>query len=159
MREILETLLTREGYDVRVAASGTEGIEAARSASFDAAIVDLMLPDMDGVAVCAALREWTQMPIIVLSAIDEEDQKVRALEVGADDYVVKPFAPRELVARLEAALRRHASGSTVLLLGDDEALERDLRAHCRGTGHELVRLDRVRGHGAKPVLHALVRKA
>ena len=72
----------------------------------DAAIVDLVLPDGDGIEVCRSLREWTQMPIIVLSAVGEEDDKVRALEAGADDYVVKPFGPRELVARLEAALRR-----------------------------------------------------
>ncbi len=72
----------------------------------DAAIVDLVLPDGDGVEVCRALRGWSAMPIIVLSAVGEEDAKVRALEAGADDYVTKPFSPRELVARLGAVLRR-----------------------------------------------------
>jgi two-component system KDP operon response regulator KdpE len=72
----------------------------------DAAIIDLMLPDGSGVELCRHLREWTSMPILVLSAVGEEDAKVEALEAGADDYVTKPFGPRELVARLGAALRR-----------------------------------------------------
>ena len=71
-----------------------------------AAILDLMLPDIDGVEVTKRLREWSEMPIIVLSAVGEEEAKVRALAAGADDYVTKPFGPPELVARLEAALRR-----------------------------------------------------
>ena len=65
-----------------------------------------MLPDGDGVEMCRALRAWSEMPILVLSAMGEEDHKVRALEAGADDYVTKPFSPRELVARLRAILRR-----------------------------------------------------
>ena len=72
----------------------------------DAAIVDLVLPDADGVDVTRTLREWSEMPILVLSAVGEEEQKVRALEAGADDYITKPFGARELVARLQAALRR-----------------------------------------------------
>ena len=71
-----------------------------------AAIVDLVLPDGDGVEVTRSLREWSEMPILVLSAVGEEEQKVRALEAGADDYITKPFGTRELVARLQAALRR-----------------------------------------------------
>ncbi len=71
-----------------------------------AAIVDLMLPDIDGVEVTRRIREWSEMPIVVLSAVGEEERKVEALAAGADDYVTKPFGPRELVARLEAALRR-----------------------------------------------------
>ena len=70
------------------------------------AILDLVLPDIDGVELCRRLREWTDMPIIVLSAVGDEDAKVRALAAGADDYVTKPFGPRELIARLEASLRR-----------------------------------------------------
>ena len=74
----------------------------------EAAIVDLVLPDGDGVEVTRRLREWSEMPILVLSAVGEEEQKVRALEAGADDYITKPFGTRELVARLQAALRRAA---------------------------------------------------
>lgn len=102
----LRVVLREAGFEVATASSGEEALDAAAVRPPDAAIVDLMLPDMTGVEVCAGLREWSQMPIIVLSAIDDEEQKVKALEAGADDYVVKPFAPRELVARLEAALRR-----------------------------------------------------
>ena len=72
----------------------------------DAAIIDLVLPDGDGVEVCRSIREWSEMPILVLSAVGDEREKVRALEAGADDYVTKPFGPDELVARLQAALRR-----------------------------------------------------
>ncbi len=79
-----------------------------RSNAPDAAILDLVLPDGDGIELTRKLREWTQMPIIVLSAVGEESEKVRALAAGADDYVTKPFGPPELVARLEAALRRSA---------------------------------------------------
>ena len=68
--------------------------------------MDLVLPDIDGVEVTRRLREWSEMPILVLSAVGEEEQKVRALEAGADDYITKPFGTRELVARLQAALRR-----------------------------------------------------
>ena len=74
----------------------------------DAAIIDIVLPDGDGVEVARQIREWSPIPILVLSAIGEEDEKVRALQAGADDYVTKPFGPKELVARLEAALRRAA---------------------------------------------------
>lgn len=102
----LRVVLREAGFDVETVATGEEALNAASVKPPDAAIIDLMLPDTDGVAVCAGIREWSNLPIIVLSAIDEEEQKVRALEAGADDYVVKPFAPRELVARLEAALRR-----------------------------------------------------
>lgn len=102
----LRVVLRDAGFDVETVATGDEALNAASIKPPDAAIIDLMLPDTDGVAVCAGIREWSNMPIIVLSAIDDEEQKVRALEAGADDYVVKPFAPRELVARVEAALRR-----------------------------------------------------
>ena len=83
-----------------------EALDRAAVRPPDAAIVDLVLPDGDGVELCRRLREWTSMPIIVLCAVGEEDAKVEALEAGADDYVTKPFGPRELVARLGAALRR-----------------------------------------------------
>lgn len=102
----LRVVLREAGFEVATAGTGEEALDAAAVRPPDAAIVDLMLPDMTGVEVCVGLREWSQMPIILLSANDDEEQKVEALEAGADDYVVKPFAPRELVARLEAALRR-----------------------------------------------------
>ena len=93
------------------AATMEEGLDAAAVAPVDAAIVDLLLPDGDGIELCRRLREWTSMPIILLSAVGEEEEKVRALRAGADDYVTKPFGARELVARLEAVLRRTGSGA------------------------------------------------
>jgi two-component system, OmpR family, KDP operon response regulator KdpE len=102
----LKVVLGDAGYEVVPAMSAGEALDKASVRPPDAAIIDLVLPDGDGVEVCRRLREWSKMPILVLSAIGEEEEKVRALECGADDYVTKPFASRELVARLEAALRR-----------------------------------------------------
>jgi two-component system KDP operon response regulator KdpE len=101
-----------------------------------AAIVDLLLPDGDGVDVCRRLREWSDMPILVLSGMSDEDTKIRALEAGADDYVTKPFAPGELLARLRAMLRRvepHPDESIVL-----SGLEVDFSARTvRQKGREI----------------------
>ena len=102
----LKVILRDAGYEAVTASTGEEALDRAAVAAPEAAILDLMLPDMDGVEVTRQLREWTQMPIVVLSAVGEEDRKVEALAAGADDYVTKPFGPRELIARLEAALRR-----------------------------------------------------
>jgi two-component system, OmpR family, KDP operon response regulator KdpE len=102
----LKVILREAGYDVIEAATMEEALDRAAVRPPDAAIVDLMLPDGSGVELSRRLREWTSMPILVLSAVGEEDAKVEALEAGADDYVTKPFGPRELVARLGAALRR-----------------------------------------------------
>ena len=102
----LRVVLREAGYEAVPAATAEEALDRAAVRPPDAAIVDLVLPDGDGIEVTSRLREWSQMPIIVLSAIGDEEEKVRALEAGADDYVTKPFGPRELVARLEAALRR-----------------------------------------------------
>jgi two-component system, OmpR family, KDP operon response regulator KdpE len=102
----LKVILREAGYEVIEAATMEEALDRAAVRPPDAAIVDLMLPDGSGVELCRRLRGWTSMPILVLSAIGEEDAKVEALEAGADDYVTKPFGPRELVARLGAALRR-----------------------------------------------------
>jgi two-component system, OmpR family, KDP operon response regulator KdpE len=102
----LRVVLREAGFEAVPAATAEEALDRAAIRPPDAAIVDLVLPDGDGVEVTRRLREWSDMPIIVLSAIGEEGEKVRALEAGADDYVTKPFGPRELVARLQAALRR-----------------------------------------------------
>jgi two-component system, OmpR family, KDP operon response regulator KdpE len=105
----LRVILRDAGYEALPADSGEEALDAAAVRQPDAAIVDLVLPGIDGVEVCRRLREWSEMPIIVLSAVGEEDSKVRALAAGADDYVTKPFGPRELIARLRAVLRRVSS--------------------------------------------------
>jgi two-component system KDP operon response regulator KdpE len=102
----LRVVLREAGFDVVAATTATEALDLASVRPPQAAIVDLVLPDGDGIEVTRTLREWTDMPILVLSAVGEEEQKVRALEAGADDYITKPFGARELVARLQAALRR-----------------------------------------------------
>jgi len=102
----LKVILRDAGYEAVSASSGEEALDRAAVKPPEAAILDLMLPDIDGVELTRRLREWSKMPILVLSAVGEEDRKVEALAAGADDYVTKPFGPRELVARLEAALRR-----------------------------------------------------
>jgi two-component system KDP operon response regulator KdpE len=102
----LKVILRDAGYEAVAAGSGEEALDRAAVKPPEAAILDLMLPDLDGVEVTRRLREWSRMPILVLSAVGEEDRKVEALAAGADDYVTKPFGPRELVARLEAVLRR-----------------------------------------------------
>ena len=104
----LRVVLRDAGFDVITAASAEEALDAAAVRPPDAAIVDLVLPDRDGVEVTRSLREWSEMPILVLSAVGDENEKVRALNAGADDYVTKPFGPAELVARLNAVLRRAA---------------------------------------------------
>jgi two-component system KDP operon response regulator KdpE len=104
----LKVVLREAGFEAIAAETASQALDLAAVAPPAAAIVDLVLPDGDGVDVTRRLREWSEMPILVLSAVGEEDQKVRALEAGADDYITKPFGARELVARLQAALRRTA---------------------------------------------------
>jgi two-component system KDP operon response regulator KdpE len=124
----LRIILRDAGFEVVQAATAEEALDQAALKPPAAAIVDLVLPDGDGIDVTRALREWSQMPILVLSAVGEEDAKVRALEAGADDYVTKPFGPRELVARLQAALRRAEPGQSEPVLRAN-GLELDLAAH------------------------------
>ena len=102
----LRVILGDAGFEVAPAMSVREALDSVAVRAPDAAIVDLVLPDGDGIEVCESIREWSRMPILVLSAVGDEREKVRALEAGADDYVTKPFGPAELVARLRAALRR-----------------------------------------------------
>jgi two-component system, OmpR family, KDP operon response regulator KdpE len=115
----LRVVLREAGFEVVSAQTAADALDLAAVHPPDAAILDLVLPDGSGIDVCREIRTWSSMPIVLLSAVGEEDEKVRALEAGADDYVVKPFAPRELVARLQAALRRagEPTGEPVLELG------------------------------------------
>lgn len=106
MLRSLSTLLLREGYEVATAPDGPQALETARTVRPDLVLLDVMLPGMDGLEVCRQIRTWSAVPIIMLTAKTEEVDKVVGLEVGADDYVTKPFSPRELVARVKAHLRR-----------------------------------------------------
>lgn len=102
----LETTLRGAGYAVQTAATGESALSQAAARPPDAVILDLVLPGMSGTEVCRELREWSQVPVLVLSAVGEEREKVAALDAGADDYVTKPFGIDELLARLRAVLRR-----------------------------------------------------
>ena len=145
----LRVILRDAGYEAVTAATGEEALDRAAVRPPAAAILDLMLPDLDGVEVTKRLREWSEMPIIVLSAVGEEETKVRALAAGADDYVTKPFGPPELVARLEAVLRRARPDEAEPTISAD-GLEIDLAAravrrdgedvHLTPTEFELLRV-------------------
>ena len=109
-REPLVYQLTREGYDVSAAASGEEGLELFTQGGIDLVLLDLMLPGIDGTALCRRIREQSRVPIIMLTAKSAEIDKVVGLEIGADDYVTKPYSFRELLARIRAVMRRNAHG-------------------------------------------------
>jgi two-component system KDP operon response regulator KdpE len=110
IRRFLRAGFELEAFTVQEAATGAEGIRAATLKPVDLVIVDLELPDMDGAEIVERLRSWSKVPIIVLSVRSSEEEKVRLLELGADDYVVKPFGMAELLARARAALRRQVPG-------------------------------------------------
>jgi two-component system, OmpR family, KDP operon response regulator KdpE len=124
----LRVVLGDAGFDVVAAATAKEALDAAAVQPPNAAIIDLVLPDMDGVEVTRQLREWSEMPILVLSAVGDETEKIRALNAGADDYVTKPFNPGELIARLNAVLRRARAGAADPVIAIDD-LEIDVAAH------------------------------
>lgn len=112
----LALYLRHAGYGVRIADDGAAGLALARGGGFDLVLLDLMLPGLDGREVCQALRASSQVPIIMLTARTQEEERIAGLELGADDYVSKPFSPREVVARVRAVLRRaptpHETGAT-----------------------------------------------
>jgi two-component system KDP operon response regulator KdpE len=135
----LRVILRDAGYEALPASTGEEALDLSAVERPDAAIVDLVLPDIDGIEVCRRLREWTEIPLIVLSAVGDEDAKVRALAAGADDYVTKPFGPRELIARLQANLRRAEPDPEESLIASGE-LEVDLASHTVRLAGEEVHL-------------------
>ena len=145
----LRVILRDAGFEALPANDAEEALDLAAVQRPDAAIIDLVLPDLDGIELCRRLREWSDMPLIVLSAVGDEDAKVRALAAGADDYITKPFGPRELVARLQANLRRIAPDPEPAVI-TSEGLVLDLAArtvhrdgtevHLTPTEFDLLRL-------------------
>ncbi len=113
IQRFLKPALNAAGYDVVEAATGAEALKAVATAAPDVVILDLGLPDMDGKDVVAQLRGWSDIPIIILSARDRESEKIASLDLGADDYVEKPFGIGELTARIRTALRRKNKESAV----------------------------------------------
>ncbi len=133
----LRVILRDAGYEALPASTAEEALDVAAVGRPDAAIIDMVLPDGDGIELCRRLREWSEMPVIVLSAVGDEDAKVRALACGADDYVTKPFGPRELIARLEANLRRTAHDHEDAVI-ETHGLQLDLaRRTVSVAGHEV----------------------
>ena len=118
--EALSFLLGKEGYEVAVAATGTDAIQQFNENGADLILLDLMIPEVSGVEVCKTIRTTSQVPIIMLTAKDSEIDKVVGLELGADDYVTKPYSSRELIARIKAVLRRG--------LGEDVATEHGIHS-------------------------------
>jgi two-component system, OmpR family, response regulator RegX3 len=106
--DALSYMLRREGFEVSVAATGTDALTEFDRTGADIVLLDLMLPEMSGTEVCRQLRQKSNVPVIMITARDSEIDKVVGLEIGADDYVTKPYSPRELVARIRAVLRRRA---------------------------------------------------
>ncbi len=138
IRNVLAVLLEAEGYRVIAADTALRAEIESRSHKPDLLLIDLGLPDGDGIAIIRRVRAWSPMPIVVLSARTQEEQKIAALDAGADDYVTKPFSAAELLARVRAALRRNVRGTEqtgVLKLGP---LQIDLeKREARGEGGEL----------------------
>ena len=140
IRRLLATTLQAERYEVFEAANARDGETLAGNRRIDLFLIDLGLPDRDGCDLVRSLRRWTQRPIIVLSARSQEEQKVQALDAGADDYLTKPFGIAELHARMRAALRhvlQSVDGATTLRLGD---VKIELAARTVRRGDELVHL-------------------
>ena len=108
---LLSTNLKARGYDVITAADGEEALEAVQKDYIDLIILDIMMPKVDGVQVCRHIREWSDIPIIILSARGDENDKVKCLELGADDYLTKPFGIAELMARINTAFRHRGDAS------------------------------------------------
>jgi two-component system, OmpR family, KDP operon response regulator KdpE len=130
----LRVVLHAAGYDVATAQTKAEALDAVSVRPPDAMLLDLVLPDGSGVDVCREVRRWSGLPIIVLSAVGDEREKVRALDVGADDYVTKPFWTEELLARLRAVIRRsaEAAGEPAVAVGDLEIDLADRRVRRAG---------------------------
>lgn len=139
MRRLLRVCLEANGYRVLEAATGMEGIAEAAQHPPDVVIIDLGLPDMEGVAVLKRLREWSRVPVVVLSVRDREEDKIAALDNGADDYVTKPFSSGELLARLRVA-QRHAAPSSETTVFRSGQLEVDLAARVVKLKNKEVKL-------------------
>src|SRR5690606_1569647 len=119
IRRLVRMYLEREGYEIEEAEDGDTALAKALETDYDLILLDLMLPGMDGIDVCQELRKKKATPVIMLTARGEETNRIQGFEVGADDYVVKPFSPRELVHRVKALLRR--SSATAYLKTDQSA--------------------------------------
>lgn len=135
--EIVEAYLEKEGFQVIVAETGEKALAAVKQ-GFDLIILDLMLPDMEGEDICQTIREDSDVPIIMLTAKSEEEDRIKGLGIGADDYVVKPFSPRELVARVKALLRRSKGAKEVISFNNSDLVIDAAKFEVRKKGKQVV---------------------
>lgn len=140
IQRFLKPALQAAGYNVIEAADGAQALNAVVTAAPDLMILDLGLPDMDGKDVIASLRGWSQIPIVILSARDRESEKIAALDLGADDYVEKPFGIGELTARIRTALRHRRNGEAVPSIIEADGLVIDQVRRLIRRGDEQIRL-------------------
>jgi len=143
IREVVQYALEREGFSVELAENGALGLARAERGDVDLVVLDIMMPEMDGVEVCRRLRAAGSVPIIFLSSKGEEVDRIVGLELGGDDYLAKPFSPRELVARIKAVLRRRqgpteAAPTTCLTLGPVSLDTARHEVTCNGTSVALT---------------------
>jgi two-component system, OmpR family, response regulator len=145
IREVVQYALVRDGHSVDVAVNGEQALERLKRGGIDLVILDVLMPELDGLAVCRRVRATAKVPIIFLSSRTEETDRVLGLELGGDDYVTKPFSPRELVARVKAVLRR-TSGEDPAIAPPPPPLVRGrltidrARAECTIDGHHVIPL-------------------
>ena len=137
LAEILRENLEREGYGVATAESGAEAVAALARSGASLVILDIMLPKLDGFAVCEAIRARSNVPVLMLTAKDTEEDKLRGFEVGADDYLTKPFSARELHARVRALLRRAGAGDAPEVLRADDLVVDTRARSVQRAGHAL----------------------
>lgn len=162
---MLRPILAAEGYTVQVAGDGPSALDAVAKWRPDLILLELQLPGLDGFEVCRRIRDWSPVPIIVLSACDDEDTKVRALDLGADDFVTKPFSVRELLARIRVGLRRQArhgeGGGAVVRFGTLQIDRARRLVVCAGapirlTPTEYNLLVLLSGHAGKVLTHRML---
>lgn len=139
IREVIGFAVEAAGFRTTFAMDGADGLSQAQSSGFDLVILDIGLPEMDGLEVCKALRRTSEVPILFLTARDDEIDRVLGMEIGGDDYVTKPFSPRELVARIKAILKRVAPVVEISAAMTRGALQVDVDRHtCRVSGRDVA---------------------
>jgi len=142
IRMFIRANLEARGYEVHLAQDGVEGVEMAARVDPDVIVLDVNMPRMDGITACRRIREWADVPIIILSVREEETDKVKALDEGADDYVTKPFGIEELLARIRVALRRSAGMKTPAPVFSGGGLEVDFSKRAVWRHGQMVKLTR-----------------
>lgn len=149
--EALQLYLNAQGYEVQVEHDGVDGLYAAETGRHDLVLLDLMLPGMHGMDLCRRLRQRSNIPVVMLTARTLDEDQIRGLELGADDYILKPFSPRQVVARIRSVLRRHRGGGDTVRLGE---IELDCGLLRLRVGTEYVELTKLQARILKSLLQA-----